>query len=190
MGRGPFMCIAAGPASALASLAGGAREHDGRRGHRPGRGLRGADVHAGPDRVRPAGCRLGLGPARPGRGPARRALPAAAELLADAAADLLAFTAFPAETGARPGPTIPGAAEQRARRACLPTGGCSCSRITSGPGSSRFPLWASVTTSQDQHSTIARHARNRLIKLPFGFGICPCHQAGVHYGHRVELSNS
>ena len=45
--------------------------------------------------------------------------PAAAELLADAAADLLAFTAFPAETGARPGPTIPGATEQRARRACL-----------------------------------------------------------------------
>ena len=54
--------------------------------------------------------------------PAER-FPAAAELLADAAADLLAFTAFPAETGARPGPTIPGAAEQRARRACLPTGG-------------------------------------------------------------------
>jgi hypothetical protein len=47
MGRGPFVCIAAGPASALASLAGGGREHDGRRGHRPGRGLRGADVHGG-----------------------------------------------------------------------------------------------------------------------------------------------
>jgi hypothetical protein len=38
--------------------------------------------------------------------PAER-FPAAAELLADAAANLLAFTAFPAETGARPGPTIP-----------------------------------------------------------------------------------
>ena len=30
----------------LASLAGGVREHDGRRGHRPGRGVRGVDVHA------------------------------------------------------------------------------------------------------------------------------------------------
>jgi transposase-like protein len=108
--------------------------------------------------------------------PAER-FPAAAELVADAAADLLAFTAFPAETGARPGPTIPEAAEQRARRACLPTEVCSCSRITSG-------------LSQDQHSTTARHARNRLIKLPFGFGICPFHQAVVHYRYRVELSNS
>jgi hypothetical protein len=82
-----------------------------------------ADVHAGPDRVRPAGCRLGLGPARRVVDQLAERFPAAAELLADAAADLLAFTAFPAETGARPGPTIPGAAEQRARRACLPTGG-------------------------------------------------------------------
>jgi hypothetical protein len=38
-------------------------------------------------------------------------------------AALMSTLAFPAETGARPGPTIPGAAEQRARRACLPTGG-------------------------------------------------------------------
>ena len=45
MGQGLFLCIAAGPASALASLAGGAGEHDGRRGHRPG--LRGADAHGG-----------------------------------------------------------------------------------------------------------------------------------------------
>ena len=74
--------------------------------------------------------------------------PAAAELLADAGADLLAFTAFPAETGARPGPTIPVAGEQRARRACLPTGGVLLQQDHIGPGSSRFPLWASVATGR------------------------------------------
>jgi hypothetical protein len=147
-------------------------------------------VHAGPDRVRPAGCRLGLGPARRVVDQLAERFPAAAELLAGAAADLLTFTAFPAETGARPGPTIPGALNSELAERVYRLEVCSCSRITSGPGSSRFPLWPSVTTSQDQHSTTARHARNRLFKLPFGFGICPFHQAGVHYRHRVELSNS
>ena len=51
-------------------------------------------------------------------------------------------------------------------------------------------LWPSVTTSQYSMAPTARPARNRLIKLSFGFGICPFHQAGVHYRHRVELSNS
>ena len=53
-------------------------------------------------------------PDAPRPGPARRVVdqlaerfPAAAELLAGAAADLLAFTAFPAESGARPGSNTP-----------------------------------------------------------------------------------
>jgi len=115
--------------------------------------------------------------------------PAAAELLAAAAADLLAFTAFPAETGARPGPTIPGATEQRARRACLATGGLLLQQDHIGAWVEPLPALGQCHNQSGQHSTTARHARNRLIKLPFGFGICPFHQAGVHYRHRVELSN-
>ena len=123
MGRGPLMCIAAGPASALASLAGGAREHDGRRAHRPGRGLRGAECPRWSGPCSPSGCASAWAQHARVVDQLAERFPAAAELLADAAADLLAFTAFPAETGARPGPTIPGAAEQRARRVCVPTGG-------------------------------------------------------------------
>jgi hypothetical protein len=75
--------------------------------------------------------------------------PAAAELLADAAADLLAFTAFPAELAPDQVQQSPGAAERRARRACLPTGGLILQQDhIGGLGSSRFPLWANVTTSQ------------------------------------------
>jgi hypothetical protein len=117
--------------------------------------------------------------------------PAAAELLADATADLLAFTAFPKEHCRQtwvqhPQERLNGELAERVYRPEV----CSCSKITSGPGSSRFPLWLSITTSQDSMAPTARHARNRLIKLPFGFGIRPFDQAGVHYRHRVELSNS
>ena len=42
--------------------------------------------------------------------------PQAAELLADAAADLLAFTAFPSSTGARSGPTTPERPNKELRR--------------------------------------------------------------------------
>jgi hypothetical protein len=135
MRRGPFVCIAAGPASAPASPAGGGREHDGRRGHRPGRGLRGADVHAGPDRVRPAGCRLGLGQHARVVDQLAERFPAAAGLLADAAADLLAFTAFLKEHWRQtwvqsPQERLNGELAERVYRPEV----CSCSKITSGPG--------------------------------------------------------
>ena len=74
MGRGPFMGRAAGPASALASLAGGAREQ------MDVEGIDAVAVYAAlmsalVRTVFAQRMRLGLGPTRPGRGPARRALP-------------------------------------------------------------------------------------------------------------------
>jgi hypothetical protein len=70
---------------------------------------------------------------------------------------------IPRSTGASLVQQSPGAAERRARRACLPTGGLPLAAGSHRDlGSSRFPLWASVTTSQDQHS-INSHARKKSL---------------------------
>jgi hypothetical protein len=141
--------------------------------------------------LKSAGCRLGLGPARRVVDQLAERFPAAAELLAYAAADLLAFTAYPKEHWRQPGPTNPqerlngGLAERVYRpEVCL----LQQDHIgTWGRAASRFgPVSQPVRTST---APTARHAGNRLIKLPFGFGIFPFHQAGVHYRHRVELSS-
>ena len=72
-------------------------------------------------------------------------LPSVAEHLEHARADILAFTAFPKESGARSGPTTPTSAST-ARSAAAPTSSASSPTAPPSSGSSA-PSWPSNTTN-------------------------------------------